>query len=206
MSASNALHSLYGGKAARAALAGNVGGQARVQTVFTPRWLLDGVIAAVGMPIALDPCTTPENPVGARRYISPGPAPAAGWPLGHLACDGLAESWAVWSMGCLVYVNPPYDALAAWLEKCVAEATQGARIVALVPWRSQRTWFCSAAKTAAWVATLAPFPFVGHRSAFPAPLCLIGWGVDPVTSLTLPGKRGPKEIVTACFDLREKRS
>ena len=64
----------------------------------TPDDVLD-VIRRVG-PIALDPCTTPDNPTGAQCWITPtsplgcGLTHSRGWP--QLACGGLT------------YVNPPY--------------------------------------------------------------------------------------------------
>lgn len=101
-------------------------------------------------PIALDPCTSAENPTGARRYVSPdanilsdygpfGPQLV----FGAVGRDGLAEPWHAWTEGHgLAYVNPPYGrALGAWAAKIVTEARLGAEIIALVPARTDTKWF-----------------------------------------------------------------
>lgn len=102
-------------------------------------------------PIALDPCTTPENPTGAAVWCFPDATPpavaaAAAWHDPHI--DGLSARWSEMSSlaasngyGRLVYVNPPYGRkLPKWIDKCVAEAKDGAEIVALVPARTDTKW------------------------------------------------------------------
>src|SRR6478609_4230979 len=49
-------------------------------TQFTPSYILDPVRVDLGGVIGLDPCTTPDNPVGATRFYTP-------------VEDGLARSW-----------------------------------------------------------------------------------------------------------------
>jgi hypothetical protein len=40
-------------------------------TQFTPSYVLDRVLADLGGVIGLDPCTTPDNPVGAETFYAP---------------------------------------------------------------------------------------------------------------------------------------
>ena len=61
----------------------------------TPGWFLD-LVRRVG-PIALDPCTTPDNPTRAWNYHS----------LGNTDDCGLYASWA---RNGLAFINPPYGA------------------------------------------------------------------------------------------------
>ncbi len=153
------------------------GGQAREQTVLTPEWLL----SALG-PIEIDPCTTEENPTKARVYYTE-------------SSNGLAQSW---NTNGLVYVNPPYGQLQVWMEKCATETKTGTDIVALVPFRPQRQWFCDL--RSAVVITLAPFPFVGHKQAFPAPLCLLWYTKRAIpTEICMPTKRGSKNVITGTW-------
>jgi hypothetical protein len=163
----NALHSLYGGKKKRLALAGNVGGLERQQVVLTPEWLLDGCREAEG-PIIYDPCTEVNNPTRAQYFST-------------VRTNGLKVNWTRFAG--LIYVNPPFAKLQVWLDKANAMAALGARIFFLAPLRPQRTWFCEAVAGYP-VYALRPFPFVGQKQAFPAPLCLIGFNVSvPVLTL-----------------------
>lgn len=200
---STALASLYGGKVARQrregkALAGNVGGQEREQTVLTPRWFLDELIRRAGMPIALDPCTTPENPTQAKAHCS-NTEMIGGMPSPF--DNGLIMSWhdTAKHLGGFVYVNPPYADLQTWLRKCAAEAELGAQIYALVPWRSNRDWFCAHLRSGATATTIAPIAFVGSKSGFPAPLCVLSWNLPAPQSIVRVSARQTKNIVTGVF-------
>jgi len=181
----NSTDELRYGKAK--ALSGMVGGQEREQTVLTPDWLLDAIREVA--PIGLDPCTTPENPVGARFFCSVEGAAGTSQPsdvaLGFTGSDGLAIPWG-WPLqraplAACAYVNPPYSDLKDWLQKCSAEAGCGVQVYLLCPVRPQRRWFNEYTKGHT-VVSLAPFPFKGHKSAFPAPLCLVCYNL-PVPNL-----------------------
>lgn len=151
-------------------------GGAREQTVLTPDWLLDAIREVA--PIGLDPCTTAENPTGAAVFMA---APAQ---------DGLKWDWVdamdLHGARGLVYVNPPYSDLMPWMRKCFVEAEYKAHeevtsIYLLAPYRPQRRWFNEYTKGYT-VVSLAPFPFKGHKQAFPAPLCLVCYNL-PVPHL-----------------------
>lgn len=93
----------------------------------TPDWLI-GTVRLLGR-ISLDPCTSPDNPVGAVVFFAP-------------PDDGLALDWDGYRFGGLVWVNPPYGrALEDWARKVVAEAERRANIALLTPARPGNRWF-----------------------------------------------------------------
>ena len=199
MGRTNALHSLYGGKAARLklaaeaegkALAGNVGGQKRNQTVLTTQWFLNELRKNVDRPLGYDPCTTPWNPCKALTFSTE-------------KTNGLTVNWAKQSQKHgWIYVNPPYDDLKRWMVKALMESERGAQIYMLAPFRPWRTWFCelipfSDTLDRRIVTSLAPMPFEGEKSAYPAPLCVIPY------NLSLPYIVNPrgKNMVTGHWDM-----
>lgn len=138
------------------------------QEVRTPPDVIARVVRAFGgQPIALDPCAPSKSPPAfyADRYVR------AGDPE-----HGLIVPWVD-----RTYANPEFADLVPWLAKARLHAAQAhrPRIVLLVPVRTHRAWFQAAVlSTAALggaVAFLGPVKFVGHKGAFPAPLCLISW-------------------------------
>jgi hypothetical protein len=156
------------------ALAGNVGGLEREQTVLTPSWLFE----RLGQ-IALDPCTTPDNPVRADVFYT-------------MLDDGLTKDWPTTG---LTYVNPPYCDLEGWLRKCRSEAQRGCKIVVLCPLRTWRKWFIESTEGYV-VSTCAPFSFVDHKSAYPAPLCVIWYNVTPIEIIVPLKKDKTKKLFT----------
>lgn len=184
---STALPSLYGGKVAKKrALAGNVGvaPEKREQTVLTPRWFVDQL-----GPISLDPCTTAENPLDAQVFCT-----------SEDEVHGLVAPWR--RVPGLFFANPPYDELEAWLAKARAEWLLGARGYLLGPTRPHREWFGSLVEGLE-VANLRPLRFVGHKSGFPAPLCLVCYGV-PVPRLLDLVSRKPRSMIVSVsrYDVR----
>lgn len=187
---STALKSLYGGKAA---LSGNVGGQKREQTVLTPPWLLAELATTAGMYIGLDPCTTAENPTSAKRFCTGDGTPGM---------DGLAVSWtqAARDTHGFVYVNPPFDSLEKWMWTATMEATRKCPIYLLCPFRPHRVWFneyVAAAK--AEVCSIAPLAFVGSKTGFPAPLCIITYNLPSPRHIKMPMAKGTKPLVTGVW-------
>ena len=94
---------------------------------FTPADFMVGIYAAFGE-IDLDPCGHTLSPVIARRRI-----------LLSEGGDGLVDDWS----GMLVFVNPPYSELSAWLRRAYDQWQSGnvATVVCLVPVRTDSTWF-----------------------------------------------------------------
>lgn len=86
------------------------------QAMLTPAYVLEPVRKLLGH-IGLDPCTEPDNPTGALSYYS-------------LPNDGCSLPWTASTVFC----NPPYgEARDRWIDRCIAEAALGKRIVLLIP-------------------------------------------------------------------------
>ena len=138
------------------------------QTQLTPGYILDPVRAALGGTIALDPCTTADNPAGAEQFYCP---PA----------DGAAEPWQAPA----VYCNPPYgQARERWVGRCIEAGQGGARVVLLIPAATDTRIFQQALATATAVvfiqgrvkfAVLRPYR---RQAAASHPSALLGWNTD----------------------------
>ena len=88
----------------------------------TPQWLFDNLNAEFGFTV--DVCATAEN-AKCKRFYS-------------LQNDGLSQNWR----GETVWCNPPYGReMTKWIEKASEEAKKGARIVMLIPARTDTKAF-----------------------------------------------------------------
>jgi hypothetical protein len=165
------------------ALAGNVGGQAREQEVWTPDWIVEAAREALGGTIDVDPCAASKSEAWFATYnITAGPH-IDGYRTESIVFEGGRGGWISdslrtdWASDLGHFVNPPYQhpAYQLWLEKCAAEAAKGARIVLLGPTRPNRKWFRPALRAAEVVELNYKVIFKGHDSAFPASLFLASW-------------------------------
>jgi hypothetical protein len=140
----------------------------------TPESFLE-LVRKVG-PIALDPCTVPENPTGASVWCTGKLRQMTNPP--RTIDDGLDAPWAMWSVGGLVYVNPPYGrALPKWVDKCIAEAERGAEIILLVPARPDTKWFRRLFQSATGVLFWSGrIRFRGATAGAPFPSLVAHWG------------------------------
>ena len=87
----------------------------------TPQALFDELDAAHHF--TLDPCSTHANAKCAKHYTRDE--------------DGLSKSWE----GETVFCNPPYGReVAKWVRKC-ADESRHAKVVALLPARTDTAWF-----------------------------------------------------------------
>ena len=83
---------------------------------LTPESVLAAVRRILGT-IELDPCTEPDNPVGAARFYC-------------LPTDGCVEPWDA----ATIYCNPPYGEVRdRWVKRCIAAGREGKRVVLLMP-------------------------------------------------------------------------
>ena len=88
----------------------------------TPQDLFDRLDAIHHFDI--DVCATPET-AKCQRFFTP-------------ADDGLAQDWHL--MTC--FMNPPYGrAIGLWMSKAVEEWRKGAKVVCLVPSRTDTAWW-----------------------------------------------------------------
>lgn len=125
----------------------------------TPEVVVDA-LKELWLDITLDPCSNPTSIVPAREVIMP-------------PNDGLVGPWTDKS----VYVNPPFDQMDLWMEKCVRESSRAYGIVLLAPSRTD---------TAAWHRTIPTanavcfwrgrLKFIGAPAACPFPTAFIYWG------------------------------
>lgn len=121
--------------------------------------------------IALDPCSNEFSQVGARMVCD-------------VDTDGLGADWALatdpaWGGG-LVFVNPPFSQLSAWVEKCITEAQRGCEIILLAPAGLDTKWWGRVVETAQAAAIWrgrVRFYFCGERHATPMqPTAFAYWG------------------------------
>ncbi|MCR2831460.1 phage N-6-adenine-methyltransferase [Acidithiobacillus ferrooxidans] len=78
----------------------------------------------------LDPCSPgPDSAIPCADHYTP-------------AEDGLSRSWGEPGGAGAVWVNPPYGrALGSWIDKMIAEAYRGVKMIALVPARTGTKWW-----------------------------------------------------------------
>jgi len=129
----------------------------------TPENVLALVREFAGGQIALDPCTTVDNPTGALRWLTP-------------VEDGLS---ALWHGQGLAFVNPPYGReLRSWARKMQGEGRFSSRaIIGLVPARTDTVWWqahiTSASAICFWRGRIR---FRGAPASAPFPSALPYWG------------------------------
>lgn len=138
------------------------------QTQLTPAYILDPVREAMGGAIALDPCTTPDNPVGADRFFTP-------------PQDGAELPWVADT----IFVNPPYGkARERWVERCIAAGAAGSKVVLLIPAHTDTRIFQMALDTASSVLLVKGRVKFGilrpnrRQVAASHPSALIAWNLD----------------------------
>lgn len=125
----------------------------------TPQPVIDRVLD-VG-PIVLDPCSNPASIVPAAERIM-------------LPLNGLTVPWPVPG---LVYVNPAFSELRAWLECCAAHGSAGGEVLALVPARTDtRAWQRFATRADAVCFWRGRIRFVGADAGAPFPTAFLYWG------------------------------
>lgn len=148
----------------------------------TPPEFLNVVRELAGGQIELDPCTTEDNPTGARSILTP-------------TEDGLSVPWPREG---LVYANPPYGrSLPPWAAKFAAEGRRGVELVALVPARTDTRWWRDVATAAVVCFWRGRIKFVGADHSAPFPNAVAYWGRRPAEFCRVFGPRGwcVREIV-----------
>lgn len=149
----------------------------RVESWNTPPVVIAALSRALGS-ITLDPCSNTGSIV---------PASIA-WILERDG-DSLARSWRCSGSSSrrrpLVYVNPPYNQIAAWVAKCAREALEHRlELVALVPARTETRWWNAAIDSGAvagyWRGRLQFLSSGAKRkNSAPFPSALLYWGQRP---------------------------
>lgn len=87
--------------------------------------------------------------------------------------DGLLSEWEAES-----FVNPPFNALPAWIDKCVEQASQGKHVVLLMPARVSTKYFHKTLLPAARSLTVwcRPVTFPPFKSPFSLPIITVEFG------------------------------
>lgn len=113
----------------------------RYQHYNTPPLLADPLRRVA--PIGLDPCHNPGSILGARVTLDE-------------SQNGLSEDhdWEDLAEGDLIVVNPPYNNIAPWAERCALEAAKGAIVVLIVPNRGETDWWQRAAESSNLIITI----------------------------------------------------
>jgi phage N-6-adenine-methyltransferase len=97
----------------------------------TPPELVARIHAALGG-IELDPCTNPANPCRAETFYTKDD-------------DGILQPWNAGR----IFVNPPYGrTIAHWIRKALDAQAGGAKVLLLVPSRTDARWFQEALRSA----------------------------------------------------------
>lgn len=142
------------------------------QRQLTPPYILEPVRRALDG-IDLDPCTEPDNPTGAAQYFT-------------AENDGAAEPWDARA----IYVNPPYSkARERWVNRCIEAASNGSRVVLLIPSHTDTRLFHKAVATASHVVFIKGRVKFGvlranrRQEAASHPSCLICWNLPDPTPL-----------------------
>jgi hypothetical protein len=180
-------------------LAGNVGGQWRIQEVLTPDWVLDVAREAFGGSIGLDPCAssnsaewfavrnmslaaeavpyqqeleTIRQEKGSRARQKELTALLKPYYLGGaLKCD-----WGDYRDSC--FCNPPYGFLEPWIERLQREGRDTfRRLIGFYPVRTHRSWWMKLHQGFEIVTLNYDVVFKGFEHAFPAALCLASYNV-----------------------------
>ncbi|MEP9385562.1 DNA N-6-adenine-methyltransferase [Nocardioides cheoyonin] len=166
------------------------------QVHLTPPYVLEPVRAALGGRIELDPCTTPDNPVGAERFYA-------------LPDDGAALPWSA----ATVFCNPPYgEVRVRWVRRCAEAGAAGSRVVLLMPAHTDtRIWHeaMASATSLLFIRGRVKFGLArsnGRQVAASHPSALVGWNVDlrqahQLGSAVLLGNPPPSTYVDIPFGL-----
>lgn len=96
------------------------------QSYATPPDFRSAVVTRFGMPV-FDLAASADNCFGKAYYCEDG--------------DALTKHWH--KIDGLLWLNPPFDNIAPWAEKCAAESALGARILFLTPASVGSNWFAN---------------------------------------------------------------
>lgn len=87
------------------------------------------------------------------------------------AHDSLSCDWS--KLGGLLWLNPPYEKIAPWAEKCYQDMILGARVMLLTPASVGSNWYQKYVHGKAYVMALNPrLTFEGETTCYPKDLCL----------------------------------
>lgn len=130
----------------------------------TPRPLFKRIEARFG-PFTLDVCANASN-AKCKRFFSP-------------AEDGLRQPWQG-----VCWMNPPYGcAIKHWMAKAYSEACHGARVVCLVPARTDTAWWHDYASRGYVIFLKGRVSFLGGKHTAPFPSAVVVFDFSPKSGL-----------------------
>lgn len=104
----------------------------------------------------LDPCSSHEN-AKCETYFTK-------------EDDGLSKSW----LGHAVFMNPPYGReIGKWMKKAYESAKEGAKVVCLVPARTDTAWWHEYAMKGEIRFVRGRLKFGGHQNSAPFPSAVV---------------------------------
>jgi phage N-6-adenine-methyltransferase len=119
----------------------------------TPQDFFDKLNALHGF--ELDVCATPDN-AKCNKYFT-------------VADDGLAQQW----LG-VCWMNPPYGRdIKAWMKKAYESSLNGAKVVCLVPARTDTQWWHDYAMKGQIEFIKGRLKFGGHKDSAPFPSAVV---------------------------------
>lgn len=135
------------------------------QVVATPWEFIRAVEAKFG-PLAYDLAATNENHK-APRWITP-------------EQDTFKQNWAdLLESELLGWLNPEFDPMAKWVQKCAMEQQRGAEFLALAPASIGTNWFWDYVQPYATVYSIGRITFEGSKDPYPKDLILSHYNLNP---------------------------
>lgn len=139
------------------------------QAYGTPPAFLRAVEARFGH-ITWDLAAHAGNSVCGDRYYGPG----SRW-----GENALERAWSLLGDG-LLWLNPPFENLPMWAEKCADEGNRGARIALLMPAAVSTNWYADHVHDQALASAIRPrLTFVDQVDPYPKDLLLAVYGEVP---------------------------
>lgn len=134
------------------------------QVVATPWELIRAVEKKFGR-LYVDLAATAENSKCAD-FITP-------------ELDTFKQDWSKWLRGHLGWLNPEFDPMRKWVEKCAMEQQRGAEFLALAPASIGANWFWDYVQPFATVYSVGRIKFEGQKDVYPKDLILSHYSLSP---------------------------
>jgi len=103
--------------------------------------------------------------------------------------NSLRQDWTTMLDGKMGYLNPPFDPVTPWIEKCVEEAVKGARFVALLRASIDAHWFWKMAHHCTVYAISPRIKFIGSKQGYPSSLIVASFNCVAVPGPTVTNGR-----------------
>ncbi len=140
----------------------------------TPQWLYDSL--AREFSFSLDPCACASN-AKCRNFFT-------------REQDGLRQAWT----GHTVFMNPPYGrVIGRWIEKAYQTSREGSLVVALLPARTDASWWHDYVMKGEIRLLRGRLTFEGGKYPAPFPSAIVVFRPPQSSMTSVPAKK-PKNI------------